>query len=127
MSDVCRREKCVQCCIETKMPLSNDDVERIEGLDFKRDEFAVDADGWIRLKNAGGRCVFNDGSECRIYDDRPEGCRLYPVVYDEDKDDAALDHDCPSSEEFGIVKDEKKELLELVERLKEERKKRLEG
>jgi len=108
------------------MPLSKDDVERIEGLGFKRGEFVADADGWIRLKNAGGRCVFNDGSECRIYDGRPEGCRLYPVVYDDDKGEAALDYDCPFSEEFDIGKDEKRELLELIERLKNERKTRLE-
>jgi len=125
MSDACRRENCVQCCVETEMPLSNEDVERIEELGFKRAEFTVDAAGWIRLKNAGGRCVFNDGSECRIYDGRPEGCRLYPVVYDEDKEDAALDYDCPSSEEFELGKDATQELLELIGRLKEERKKRL--
>lgn len=126
MSDACRRENCIQCCVETEMPLSEDDVERIEGLGFKRDEFAADVDGWVRLKNAGGRCVFNDGSGCRIYDGRPEGCRLYPVVYDEDKEDAALDHDCPFSEEFEIGKDEKRELLGLIGRLKDERKERLE-
>lgn len=127
MSDACRRENCVQCCLGTEMPLSNDDVERIEEMGFKRGEFSVDADGWIRLKNAGGRCVFNDGSGCRIYDGRPEGCRLYPVVYNEDTEDAALDNDCPFGDEFEIGKDETRELLELVKRLKDERKERLDG
>ena len=124
MSDACRRENCIQCCVETEMPLSKDDLERLEGLEFKRNEFVVDVGGWMRLKNAGGRCVFNDGSECKVYDDRPEGCSLYPIVYNEDKEDAALDNDCPFSNEFDMGEDEKRELLELIGRLKKERKER---
>jgi uncharacterized protein len=122
----CTRETCIECCLETEMPLSNDDVERIADLGFDKVLFIAESDGWRRLKNAGGRCVFHDGESCRIYDNRPEGCRLYPIVWDEDEEKAKVDWVCPHSEEFGLDEDSKRELSELVERLKKERDLRVE-
>ena len=66
------------------MELLPEDIERIESLGYKFDEFAeVGDDGIVRLRNVDGRCVFYDAEKrsCKIYEHRPIGCRLYPVVY----------------------------------------------
>jgi Fe-S-cluster containining protein len=78
-------------------------------------------DGWLQLKNYDGRCVFNDGKKCSIYEYRPEGCKLYPIIYDEDKNHATLDVDCPHRDEFKISKIKEKIVFSLVEILIEER------
>ncbi|MFH0711031.1 MAG: YkgJ family cysteine cluster protein [Candidatus Aenigmatarchaeota archaeon] len=119
----CCVQKCVQCCLETEMPLSEEDVERIKSLGFDYDFFVVNADNWLQLKNIDGKCAFNDGKQCLIYENRPEGCRLYPITYDEDG--AVLDEDCPHKEEFKISKAEIKMVSSLVRKLKDERKQRM--
>jgi hypothetical protein len=103
------------------MPLSNEDIERIRGLGFNHDFFVVNIDGWLRLKNSEGRCVFNDGRQCLIYEDRPEGCKLYPITYDEDERRAVLDEDCPHTDGFKISEVEMKLVSSLVAKLKNER------
>jgi Fe-S-cluster containining protein len=65
------------------MPLSNLDLKRILKLGYKLECFAVKTDEGWRLKNNSGRCVFLIKERCGIYLHRPEGCRLYPLVYDE--------------------------------------------
>lgn len=81
MSFPCRR--CGKCCESTEMPLTKDDVERILALGYRLEEFAEFRGGVLRLKNVDGRCVFNDPETklCKIYEHRPVGCRLYPLVY----------------------------------------------
>lgn len=80
------------------MALSNKDVEMIKTLGFDEDFFVINVDGWLQLRNMDGRCVFHDGELCIIYDHRPEGCRLYPLIYDGGL--AMLDKECPYREEF---------------------------
>jgi len=106
------------------MPLSNEDIEKIKGLGFSCDYFVVNMDNWLQLKNNDGRCVFNDGRQCLIYENRPEGCRLYPITYDEDENCAVLDEDCPHRNSFKISKAKLKMASLLVEKLKSERIKR---
>lgn len=112
---------CIQCCLETEMPLSEEDVMRIRKLGFVEDNFAVNMDGWLQLKNRDGRCVFNDGDVCTIYEGRPEGCRFYPVTYDDGKKRAVLDGDCPRRDEFDASGADLKALASLVARLRKER------
>lgn len=91
--------KCIECgicCIGTEMELLAEDIERITSAGFKLEDFAVEKDGIYRLKNVDGHCVFYDTStrRCKIYDIRPVGCRLYPLIYDGEKVD--VDRTCPT-------------------------------
>lgn len=65
------------------MELSSEDVERLEEKGYRLEEFAVIDDGVIRLRNVDGYCVFYSRADkkCKIYEKRPIGCYLYPVVY----------------------------------------------
>jgi len=82
------------------MLLLKDDVRRIVGLGFKEDFFAVEFRGFKSLRNSNGRCVFHDGEQCTIYPNRPLGCRLYPVIFDEDLNHPVMDRLCPFRAEF---------------------------
>ena len=42
---------------------------------------------------------------CSVYDSRPLGCRMYPVILDND-DSAILDDLCPHKSEFDIPSEE---------------------
>jgi len=116
--------KCIQCCLETEMPLLNEDIERIKGLGFDYDYFIVNIDDWLQLRNCDGRCVFNDGKQCSIYENRPEGCKLYPIIYDEDKNCVTLDEDCLHGDEFKISESDLGIVISLVTKLKDERRQR---
>ena len=87
---------CGACCKGTEMPLLREDVERLEELGLKRENFAVESEGFFRLRNVGGYCVFYDtgSGRCKVYDARPLGCRLYPLVFDEERG-VLLDPECP--------------------------------
>ena len=116
--------KCIRCCLETEMPLLEKDVELIKKLGFDYDYFVVNKDGWLQLKNYDGRCVFSNDGKCSIYEDRPEGCESYPIVYDEDNNCAALDEYCPYRDEFKISEIDRAMLTVLITKLKDERKQR---
>ena len=106
------------------MPLLKKDIEQIKRLEMKHDHFVINKDGWLHLKNYDGKCVFNDGNQCVVYEKRPEGCKLYPIIYDEEKNCAILDEDCPHGNEFRISKIELTKLRSLIIRLKDERSRR---
>jgi Fe-S-cluster containining protein len=114
---ICVRHKCVECCLETRMPLSNLDLKMILKLGYKLGCFAVKTDGGWRLKNNGGRCVFLIEERCGIYLHRPEGCRLYPLVYDENLKKAAIDPLCPYGYLFAVQKNEVERLETLLEKI----------
>lgn len=90
----CRSIRCSKCCIETQMELSEDDIRRLERLGYKRDDFAVCENGSCRLRNVNGRCYFLGENGCRVYEHRPLGCRIYPVVCVEGEG-LAVDAYCP--------------------------------
>ena len=91
------------------MPLSNFDLKRILKLDYKLECFAVKTDGKWRLKNNSGQCVFLI----------EEGCRLYPLVYDENLEKAVIDPLCPYGHLFKVQKNDVKRLKTLLEKLTE--------
>ena len=74
---------CGICCEETMMELSVDDIKRLEEKGFRLEEFTVQYDGVTQLRNVGGFCYFysRDDKKCQIYEDKPIGCCIYPVVY----------------------------------------------
>lgn len=114
----CVRHKCVKCCLETRMPLSRFDVKRVLELGPRLEDFAVKVAKEWGLKNRSGRCVFLSEDGCKIYSHRPEGCRLYPLVYDEGAGKAVKHRLCPYRHEFEVREDDVKNLRELLERLK---------
>lgn len=95
------------------MPLVEADVTRLERVTgWPAVRFSVpDGAGGRRLANATATaaCVFLETASaavdapgrCRVHADRPQGCRLYPLVLDEAEQDAAfLDDHCPHAGEF---------------------------
>jgi len=83
------------------MPLTRGDIERIVSLGYREDSFVVERGGLKRLRNIRGSCIFL-GDGCKIYSDRPEGCTLYPTIYDAAGKRAVLDKDSPYNREFHI-------------------------
>ena len=95
------------------MTLTADDVDRLTERGH-RGFFRENVEGRLQLLNRRGRCVFLRGSECAVYDDRPEGCRLYPLILDRDIDRAATDDFCPHAGEFHFGPDDEKRLRNSV-------------
>ncbi len=63
------------------MPLTDEDIRRIVSLGYKPKDFTVFRGGLWRLRNIDGRCVFlGEDGMCKIYEHRPIGCRLYPLI-----------------------------------------------
>jgi len=109
------------------MLLLDEDVRRIVGLGFKEQFFASGSDGYRVLKNSSaGRCVFHDGKQCTIYENRPEGCKLYPVVFDENLMLPMKDELCPYRDEFAVSWKTKVKLRETYQMLVGERLSRIE-
>jgi Fe-S-cluster containining protein len=125
MSKCCLETNCVICCRETNMLLSYNDIETIQKLGYKTEFFVVEHNGWLQLKNRNGRCVFHDGTKCTIYQHKPEGCDLYPVVYDNNEKKPILDNECPQRPCFQVSKEKSRQLILLIHLLKKERTNRL--
>jgi Fe-S-cluster containining protein len=107
------------------MLLLEDDVQRIVSLGFKEGSFAVESDGFKMLRNSsGGGCVFHDGKQCTIYSNRPAGCRLYPIIFDEDLNHPVKDGLCPYADEFDLTLKAKRELSGVYPGLMGERSRR---
>ena len=106
------------CCTETEMTLTREDAERIEGLGYDRTDFLVRVmAGFCELKNVDGFCFFYDKEtkECRIYENRPEGCRYYPIIYDARRKKCIIDRDCPSGE--TVTREEVRKVCHKVRKL----------
>ena len=99
------------------MPLSNLDIKRMLKLGCRLEYFAVETKTGWRLKNSSGRCVFLLEEGCGMYPHRPEGCRLYPLVYDENLKKAVIDSLCPYGYEFEVQKNDVERLRNLIEKL----------
>lgn len=103
------------------MLLSNHDIEHIKKMGYNPKFFVSEKNGWLQLQNHNGRCVFHDGTQCTIYDHRPEGCTLYPVVFRKDNNCAILDAECPQKERFSVSPAKLKQLNGLISLLEQER------
>lgn len=113
----CVKHQCVLCCVKTEMPLSQLDIDRITQLGYMVKAFAVKSQNGWRLKNRFGRCVFLSTSRCVVYAHRPEGCRLYPLVLDEESGQNVKDDVCPYREEFKVTKNDEKKLTLFLKKL----------
>jgi len=106
------------------MALSEEDIRRIESLGYARERFAMESRGLVVLRNLRHRCVFHDGTRCTIYNERPVGCRLYPVVFAEFSGTAAMDRMCPFWDEFQFSPELRRGSISLHHKLIEEARQR---
>ena len=86
---------CSACCKETEMILTPSDIRRLEALGYRREEFAELREGFYRLRNVKGRCYFLRGGRCAVYEYRPIGCSMYPIVINVGTGGVELDEECP--------------------------------
>ena len=119
-----RCSNCGVCCTETEMLLSEKDITRLVKKGFSKNYFVkYDKQGYAQLKNREGYCVFYNPKkrQCNVYVDRPSGCRVYPVILDEEKG-IVLDDICDSRN--TITEREKKlkgkRVIRLLERIDNE-------
>lgn len=118
----CLEMGCCECCIDTEMPLTEEDVARLEARGHEPSSFVVAEDGFAFLANVDRRCYFlGDDDRCREYAHRPEGCRLYPLVLDEELSRHVLDSLCPHRGDVEAGEAEERPLLELLDRLARQR------
>ncbi len=115
---------CCRCCWNTEMMLLEEDIERIKSLGYRFEDFAyIDDQGFIRLKNVNGHCVFLDPEtcRCRIYEFRPIGCKLYPIIYVEGIG-PTIDSECPAKDTVTIDEflEKSRILLKVIEKLRRE-------
>jgi uncharacterized protein len=103
------------------MLLSVRDIERLEKKGYRQDFFMrLDSEGYAVLINYLGYCVFFNSEKkyCKVYKDRPLGCRIYPVIYDEEK---GIIVDSLCSNRSSVTEEQKskrgKKTLRLLERI----------
>jgi Fe-S-cluster containining protein len=120
--------RCGVCCIETEMLLSKEDITRLEKKGYPKKFFTrYDKSGYAKLRNRQGYCVFYsvEKRRCIAYRARPAGCRVYPVIFDEDNGIVA-DTICPSHE--TVTEQDKrrrgKRVVVLLEKIDQEAKNR---
>ncbi|MCX8170908.1 MAG: YkgJ family cysteine cluster protein [Candidatus Bathyarchaeota archaeon] len=116
----CLKHNCALCCHETRMPLTYLDLNRIVKLGYAVKSFAERSGGNWKLKNIDGKCLFLSGSTCKIYRFRPYGCRLYPLIYDQNKHKIMLDNLCPYKDEFNVQVEDLKKLMLILRMLRSE-------
>jgi Fe-S-cluster containining protein len=103
------------------MLLSSEDVERLERAGYDKQKFTrYDKHGFAKLKNHRGFCFFYDAEKCRckIYKQRPSGCRIYPVIYSE-REGIIVDDLCPNKNTVSKseLKRKGKKVVELLQRI----------
>ncbi|MHA2074615.1 MAG: YkgJ family cysteine cluster protein [Candidatus Hodarchaeales archaeon] len=110
---ICRKYNCHRCCIETEMLLTKKDIKtitKIKGIDPEKYVKLTDDDfKMLRNRKHGDRyqCFFLDQNGlCYVYDNRPEGCQFYPLIWHLDNHEAAKDDYCPYNNEFEVNKEE---------------------
>jgi Fe-S-cluster containining protein len=103
------------------MLLSAEDIERLERKGYSKEFFAqFDEKGYATLRNMQGHCVFYDTQKrrCKVYMQRPMGCRLYPIILDE-AEGIVVDIICPSRERWSEKKKQQKgkKVIKLLEKI----------
>ena len=124
-----RCSRCGVCCIDTEMLLSNEDIERLERKGYDKTFFVrFDKDGYAVLRNLNENCVFFDPEKrvCRERANRPIGCRIYPVMHDENNG-IVTDSICPARNTISEKQKAKrgKKVLKLLSKIDSEAKSRL--
>ena len=124
VSSPCQAHGCALCCYDTQMPLTEDDIARLEKLGHARARFVTwSADGTAQLATVepaegmpGRPCFFLKDNLCSVYADRPQGCRIYPLVLNE-HGRLMRDEDCPHRAEFPLDPTAKRRIQRVVSNL----------
>lgn len=121
--------RCGACCTKTEMLLSEKDIQRLEQKGYCKDSFVVfDEEGYPKLRNLNGHCFFYnvENKRCKVYRSRPLGCRLYPVVFDEEKG-VTVDEDCCAREKLEVSSVAKRgwKVIKLLQKIDAERESRI--
>jgi Fe-S-cluster containining protein len=109
----CIRNDCHICCLDTRMTLTEADAARLEAAGYE-DFYFVNDDHDLQLLNVDRHCIFLVEGRCSVHDDRPEGCRLYPLILDLSVDRVVLDAVCPWAKEFTFTQDDEVQLRRSV-------------
>ncbi len=124
----CEKHNCSLCCYDIEMILTNDDLARLQTARPGEDFWFQADDGYIQLRTQridtahGQPCHFLEDGRCSVWADRPEGCRLYPAVWDDSIRAATLDADyCPHTDEFRLPASMNDATRRLATRLEQER------
>jgi len=99
------------------MPLTRIDIKRISKLGYRSKDFIIRRKRERYLKNLNGKCFFLGDNGCRIYSSRPDGCRLYPLVYDENTGQAVIHDFCQYGNMFKASRDDVENLHSLIKKL----------
>ena len=113
----CRAIRCTACCQQTNMLLTPADIARIEALGYPTSFFLQRRPLGLQLKNSQGHCVFLKAGQCSIYEQRPQGCTLYPAVYSKTTGEAILDDTCPRHRDFPLTTETRRQLRRLIDTL----------
>jgi Fe-S-cluster containining protein len=110
------------------MLLADADIERLERKGYSKQFFVqFDTAGYATLRNQNGQCVFYDVEKrrCKVRVDRPLGCRIYPVIFDEKKG-IVVDDVCRAKDTVSEKQKAKrgKKVLKLLEKIDAEAEKR---
>jgi len=119
--NVCTRFHCHHCCMNTSMVLSEEDIQRIEARGYEQSDFCVENDGWMQLRNTEGHCLFLKNNLCTIYSFRPQGCILYPLIFDNETQEVIYDIDCPHPQHFPMQSKQIRQVIKLVTTILNER------
>ncbi|MBD3227713.1 MAG: hypothetical protein GF329_05955 [Candidatus Lokiarchaeota archaeon] len=114
--------KCGFCCKDTEMEISRNELIKIEKLGFSGEKFTEIKNGFLKLKNINGFCYFYEKKtkKCIIYENRPLGCRFYPVILFDNE--CIIDKDCSCYEKNKNLKipkricDELKKYIEILDK-----------
>jgi hypothetical protein len=111
------------------MLLSKEDIKRLENKGFTQEFFArFDSEGYAILRNRQGCCVFYNTAKrrCDVYAFRPSGCRVYPVIQDEEKG-IIVDSICPAQGSIDLSEKDRrgKRVLKLLEKIDHEARSRI--
>jgi len=123
----CIERGCHECCLDTEMPLTEEDLERLRAIGHAPEDVSVTAtDGGLLLRNTDdGRCaLLGPDGRCAAYEARPEGCTLYPLVLDEASGDVVIDQVCPHAGAVGHSRRDEDRVRTLLVRIERERRSR---
>jgi Fe-S-cluster containining protein len=77
--------QCANCCRVATVKLAPRDVERLaKALRMSRERFLAEyamesaEEGVILRRDDASGCVFLNGNDCTVYDDRPDICQRFP-------------------------------------------------
>ena len=79
--------QCANCCRVATAKVTDRDAERLaKALGIKLSRFLAEytdkseEEGMVLKRDRKTGCVFLNGNECTVYDDRPESCQKFPHV-----------------------------------------------